>query len=475
MVESGVTVVQGSVNPGDPHICSDSSDRLSVIFSVYESLVSAGGQGVYYPSLAVEWSMNDDASKWRFKIREDVRFHNGDQMVADDVVATLERVVDPSIGGAFGTQGVYASYIGDAEIEADGAKHVNIHLTEPMADLLDLLVAMPIGPESELDSLPDEYSGTGPYRVEKMTESETVISWFKEYWGREPKYDSIEWLSERKKENRVDYLYNREADLASRIGLEGKERLEDESNLYYRKLQSSLCIIFMFNVIEGVCKDPRVRQALNYGINLSEIIEQVKGGAAIPLNGFLTPHHFGYDPETPVYIHDAFKAETLLREAGYKDGLELTVDIPSAMPDEAPQLAEMMTEYYSSIGVTMNTVVHRDRAAYAEMVRDKKINDLCCFDSSPLSTFRVLREKIHSSHRGPWWQGYHNPQVNALIEQAQRTPDQVKRRTIYRQIYRMITADAPWIFLYRPTSFWGVNKKLEHWKPRFDGTINLMT
>ena len=475
MVDTDIAVVQGTVKPGDPHICSDSSDRLSVIFSVYESLIRAAGPGVYHPALAVGWSVSDDARSWRFKLREGVRFHNGELLMADDVVATLERVVDPSIGGAFGTQGVYASYIGDTKIVADGEKYVNVSLEEPMADLLDLLVAMPIGPESELDQLPHEYSGSGPYQVEKMTESETVLSGYKKYWGGEPKYKSIEWVSERKREKRVDYLVNREADLASRIGLDGNKLLVEEPNVYSRELQSSLCIIFMCNALEGVCTDPRVRQALNYGINMKEIIEQVKGGAATPLTGFLTPHHFGFDPDTQAYPYDTFRAVSLLREAGYRDGLELTVDIPSAMPDEAPQLAEMMTEYYSKIGVTMNTVVHRDRAAYAEMVRDKKIHDVCCFDSSPLSTFRVLREKIHSRHKGPWWQGYHNPEVNTLIERAQRIPDQTQRSSIYKQIYRKITEDAPWIFLYRPTNYWGVNKKLETWKPNYDGTIKLNT
>lgn len=473
MVESGVTVVQGTVKPGDPHICSDSSDRLSVIFSVYESLVRAAGPGLYHPALAGGWSVSDDACSWRFKLREGVRFHNGDRLKADDVVATLVRVVDPSIGGAFGTQGVYANYIGDAEIVADGEKYVNVSLGEPMADLLDLLVAMPIGPESELDQLPHEYCGSGPYKIEKMTESETVLSGFNRYWGGEPTYESLEWLSNRRKEERVEYLINGEADLASRIGLGGSKRLAEEQNVYSRELQSSLCIIFICNALEGVCTDPHVRQALNFGINMKEIIEQVKGGAATPLSGFITPHHFGFDPETSAYSYDTFKAMSLLREAGYRDGMELTVDIPSAMPDEAPHLAEMMAEYYSKIGITMNTVVYRDRAAYAEMVRDKKIHDVCCFDSSPLSTFRVLWEKIHSGHRGPWWQGYHNPEVNNLIEHAQRTPNQTQRSNIYKQIYRKITEDAPWIFLYRPTSYWGVNKKLETWKPNYDGTINL--
>jgi peptide/nickel transport system substrate-binding protein len=105
------------------------------------------------------------------------------------------------------------------------------------------------------------------------------------------------------------------------------------------------------------------------------------------------------------------------------------------------------------------------------MVREKRIRDACCFDSSPRSTFRVLREKLQSTLRGPWWQGYESVAVNALIKQAQAAFADAERRTLYRRIYAMVRDDAPWIFLYRPTNFWGVGAKLKDWRPRADGLL----
>jgi peptide/nickel transport system substrate-binding protein len=123
------------------------------------------------------------------------------------------------------------------------------------------------------------------------------------------------------------------------------------------------------------------------------------------------------------------------------------------------------------VGITLEIVEHQDRAAYSEMVREKRINDAACFDSSPRSTYRVLREKLHSGLQGPWWEGYDNPEVNALIEEAEATFSDPERQALYREIYSIVRDDAPWIFLYRPTRYWGVGSKLKDWKPRADGLL----
>jgi peptide/nickel transport system substrate-binding protein len=235
---------------------------------------------------------------------------------------------------------------------------------------------------------------------------------------------------------------------------------------------SGLAIIFMINALEGPGRDRRVRQALNYALDVDEIIDEVKGGAAKPLNGYLTPHHFGYNPETPAYSYDPERARSLLAEAGYGGGLELLFDIPAAMPDEAPELARLMTEQFARVGISLETVTHLDRAAYSEMVRAKRINDAACFDSSPRSTYRVLREKLHSGIMGPWWEGYHNEEVNALIEEAEATVSETERQAVYRRIYTMVTDDAPWIFLYSPTRYWGVGATIKDWAPRADGLLH---
>jgi peptide/nickel transport system substrate-binding protein len=468
-----VTAIQASVALGDPHIVSDSVNRLSILFSIYEPLVAVSDTGAFQPSLAERWTVSPDARTWTFALRQGVVFHNGDPLRASDVVASVRRALDPAIGGAFGTQGVLATYLGTAEIRAVEESTVRIVTAEPMADLLDLVSAILIGPERELSRLPGTYVGSGPYRITSLSGSRVSLAAHERYWGPQPTYQEIDFVAEPDAGRRVEALLNGAADIAAGIGVEGKARLVGEGAATVRERESGLCIIFMLNAQAGPCRDRRVRQALNYALDVDAIIAEVTHGGATRLNGYLTAHHFGFNPETPAYPYDPDAARRLLAEAGYANGLTITFDIPSVMPDEAPALARIMAEQYRQVGITVKIVEHGDRAAYSEMVRAKQIHDACCFDSSPRSTFRVLREKLHSGLRGPWWEGYANPQVDALIAKAQATVSDPDRQKIYREIYTVVRDDAPWVFLYRPTNYWGVRPALASWSPRADGLLLL--
>lgn len=466
-----ITVMQSSVAIGDPHIVSDSVNRLSIINSIYESLVRLDHEGHFQPSLAKSWEVNEDGLTWTFHLRGGVKFHNGETMSAGDVVATMGRVLDPSIGGAFGTQGVFISYLGKAEISATDDMTVQFITPEPMADLLDLIVAMPISPKSALANLPNNYVGSGPYKVLGHGNHKVTLTAHTEYWGTKPQFNKIKWIAEPSAKKRVNALFAGQTDIASGLGIKDHERILKDGQAIARELPSGLCIIFMLNAQKGPCKDRRVRQALNYAIDLDMIIEDIKLNAAEPLNGYLTANHFGYNPETPVYPYMPQKARQLLAESGYEEGLNLTFDIPAIMPNEAPQLAKVIADQLKQVGVTLEIVVHEDRAAYSETVRAKNIYDGCCFDSSPRSTWRVLREKLQSTLQGPWWEGYENKEVNALIEKAAATFDETERQSIYRRIYSIVTEDAPWIFLYRPIRYWGFSNQLKALKLRSDGLL----
>jgi peptide/nickel transport system substrate-binding protein len=130
-------------------------------------------------------------------------------------------------------------------------------------------------------------------------------------------------------------------------------------------------------------------------------------------------------------------------------------------------------EFYSAIGVEVETRHYTDRPAYSEMVRDKRIGDMCCFDSSPRSSFRVLREKLNSAFKGPWWEGYSSPEVDRIAWEAQRTFDDAARRLIYRRVFRIVRDEAPWAFLYRPTYHWALGRRAEWWRPGPAGIVQI--
>jgi peptide/nickel transport system substrate-binding protein len=462
-----LTIIQRATSLADPHVLSDHRDRRSILGAIYEALVRRE-KGGFTPALARSWHTSADARTWRFELRPNVLFHDGSTLCAADVVASLERALDPAAGGELGTQGVYRSYLAGAELRALDDHTVLLVAPAPIADLLDLLADIPVAPRAALPSLVERPVGSGPYRLAHAGDGRVEMQAFAEHWAGAPAHSRLVWLAEPDAPARLEDVASGRADIASDVlpGTVGPPGVAIVSR------PSPLCVIFMANCFAGPCADTRVRQALNYALDVPELIETVAGGAARHLAGPVTALHFGHDPATLPYPHNPARARDLLA-AGHRNGLELTIDVPTQLPDEAVPLAERVAAHYARAGIRANLRLHADRPAYAEMVRAKQIGDLCCFDSSPLSTYRVLREKIDSRWRGPWWQGYTNPVVDALIDEAAATPDTIPREALYRRIFRHVHDDAPWVFLYHPTLLWAAGPHATAWSVTPEGRITV--
>ncbi len=413
-------VVQKEVRLGDPHVNSDDRNNLSILFNIVEPLVTYGPEGSFLPALAESWTLDEDACTWTFTLRESVKFHDGSDLSPGDVLASLERVLDPQMGGELGTQSLFRSYLGDASIQALDGRTVRIRTGQPLADLLDLMVKFPIVQKNSLDRLPGEPVGTGPYRFIGKESGVIVLESNQKYWRGTPPVQKVTWTSVSEAGERLAMLLEGSADIVADVKPEGYQTLMNTDSVDAVTAPSSVCTIFMCNIQKGVCSDLRVRQALNYALDKSAIIENVMKGYATPLNGPLTKMHLGHDPHTNPYPYDVEKAKALLAEAGYRQGLKIVLDVPSILPDEASAVAAEMKTQYALAGIDTEIQVFFDRPAYANMVRNKEIDDACAFDSSPLSTYQIFVDKFHSGLHGAWWQGYTNPDVDALIDQARQ-------------------------------------------------------
>jgi peptide/nickel transport system substrate-binding protein len=459
------TILQPSCPISDPHMWTDGRDRLSLRYAIYETLVRYGPDGGYEPSLAAAWSVEEDAATWTFELREGVRFHNGASLTAQAVVSSLDRARGPGLPGELGTTGLYRSYLGDAEVRALDERRVRVVVPAPMADLLDLLVEIPIVAPGDLAA------GTGRYRVAEAHAGEVRMEAVRDHRAGPAVYPRLLWRAEPSEPRRLRALLEGEADLVTDLYPEAQAAIAARNRGKFVVRDGKVAVVFMCNAAAGACADVRVRQALNYALDMPVLIRDAITGAAQPLNGPLTPRHLGHDPAVLPYPHDPARARALLSEAGYAGGLSLVFDIPTTHPDEAQRLAEIAARQLAAVGVTVQVKTFDDRPAYAEMVKAKRIDDACCFDSSPLSTWRVLREKFHAGVRGAWWQGYSNPEVDALLDQAAAVVAADRRQALYRRAYRLIRDDAPWIFLYSPALAWGLGPQAGMAEPGIDGAI----
>jgi len=440
-----------------------------MLFSIYEALIKRDHIGTFKPGLAESWSVSSDAKTWVFNLRPGVSFHNGEKLVAEDVCATFNRFRDPSMEGEAGTKGVYPSYFEKTVASAPDDYRVKIELETPMSDLLDVLIEMPIAPRKHLDTIAEDLTGTGPYMYEERSENHLVIVSNDDYWGGKAPYQTVNWFKEEDPLERLDALNKGDADLIPALDVKLHDQVGPNASIVEK--ESNVCMIYFFNAQKGPCMDKRIRQALNYGIDKKKLIDDVLDGAAYPLESVFSPLSLGYDPEIPGYPFDPDKARKLLADAGYDDGLKIALNKPFGDGWGTKVLSEHLREQYELIGVNLEIKSYPDDTpgGYSDFVKSKQIDDMAWFDSSPLSTYRVCREKLHSRYKGAWWEGYSNPQVDGFVDQAERTLDPAKKEELFKGVYKAAWEDPPWLYLYRPRMFWGVSKKLRKWRPAIDG------
>ena len=474
-MSEALTVLSSQVTLTDPHVVTDQAENLNLLQALLEPLVRRSVPH-FTPCLAESWSVTEDARTWDFRLRSGVRFHNGEVLNAEAVVFSIERARSPGLGGVLGTEGLLHSYLGHTELKILNPHVVRLVMAEPMADLLDLMADIPILPCSTDDrDILQHPIGSGPYRMAEVAATEVTMTAHADYWQRDlPAFSRLTWQAEPDAQERVRRLCRGNADLITMVPHDLVDSVQSADTCSVVTAPSNVCTVFMCNALAGACTDARVRQALNYGFDQRRLIEQLARDTALPLNGPLTVKHFGHDSTLEPYPYAPDTARDLLTEAGFGQGLHLTLDVPSVLPDEAPALARALAAQYQLMGVETRIVEHTDRPVYAQTVKAKNIHDACCFDSSPISTFRLLREKFRSDMQGPWWLGFDDESLNGILTQAQATVDLRRREALYKSAHRRLHAQAPWIYLYNQIDRWGVSARLKGWRPTIHGLVSFV-
>lgn len=459
-------ILQNSVAFQDPHDCTDRPEVLALFEAVFDAPVRRGSDGRFHPALAERWDVSADARTWVFYLRPGLKFHNGAVVDARVMVAMIERMQRPDIGATLGAPAVWGQYLGGAKATAQDPLTFSIELQAPIADLLDILCsAYALPPElADTPGFLERPIGSGAYRVDSLRDGEIKMSANPDWHGGAVANESLVWRAEPDAAARAKAVADGAAEVATRLH-RGPGRID---------YLSPVAIIFLLNAAKGPLADARVRRALALAVDRDALVRDVLGGAGQPLLGFLSPSHMGADP-SPASMYDLDTARRLLADAGHSDGLHIRIDCPTRLPDEAEALTAALVAQLAAIGVSATVTLHQDRTAYAEMVRAKQIGDMCVFDSSPMSAFRVLYEKIDSRNAGAWHQGYANPAVEALIDQARQTRGGAEREQLYIRAYQMLQEDPVWLTVYNHLNGAALARENSGWKMRADGVLDVTT
>ena len=229
-------------------------------------------------------------------------------------------------------------------------------------------------------------------------------------------------------------------------------------------MPSTWQIYLGLNALKKPLSDVRVRQALNHASDVDTIVRTVLDGNGRRLQGPFTADVFGYDPAVTGYRHDPQKARQLLAEAGYPDGLEITLESPSGRYQGDKEIAEALGGQWQKAGFKPKVQV-AEWGAYFKRYLGKQFQDAYLLGlGGPMQDGDELYNLVSSKGRGLY---YKNEKVDALFDLGRGTMDPAARRKVYADLARTMVDDATWVFLLQQVDVYASRERLT-WTPRAD-------
>lgn len=445
----------------DPHGTNDQpSSRVAK--QIYNTLVYATEEMEIVSALAKEWEKIDDLT-WEFNLVEGVKFHNGEELKASDVKFTFERMLEsPNVGHILGPV---------SEIKVVDDYTVQIITSEPFAPILAHLAhsASSILNEKAVTDGGADYGqqpvGTGPFKlVDWKTGDKITLERNDDYFQGAPKIKTVIFRNMPEGTSRTIGLETGEVDLAYDVEPVDKKLIQETDGLELIEGPSLSSAYLGFNTKKAPFDNLKVRQAINYAINVQDIIDVVLEGSGVVAKSPLTEGIFGANLDLAGYEYNVEKAKELLKEAGFENGFETSI-----WTNDNPvrgKIAEMVQAQLKEVGInakidTVEWGAYLERTAAGE--HDMFILGWVTVTGDADYGLYAL---YHSTQHGDAGNRtfYTNPEVDKLLDLGKTEPDQAKREEAYKKAQELIVADAPQLFLYFQTQTTGANSLIKGFK-----------
>jgi peptide/nickel transport system substrate-binding protein len=446
-------VVRASPNNFDARIGTDSVSQ-AVHQMVYSPLMRIDDQLKVAPSLAARLE-NPDPLTYRAYLRHGVKFHDGHELTARDVVYTFGSFLDPNFVSP--RKGAYQML---ASVTALDDYTVEFKLKEPFGSFPIQLV-MPVVPDGGGDSLRTFPIGTGPYRFVSYAVDEAVeLTAFEGYWDGLPQNAGVTLKINPDETMRGLELRKGTADLTiNDVSPDIAHELQKRGGLTITQGPGVDYAYIGLNMRDPIFSDKRVRQAIAYAVDREAIVKYLRRGLAQPAVGVLSPVAWAFEPDVQRFDHNLDKAKQLLDQAGYRDPdgdgplPRLRLSLKTSTDEFFRLQATVIQQDLAKAGIEVDVRSYEFATFYADVLKGNV--QMYQLQWVGVTDPDMLRRVYHSGQIPPVGFNrayYKNPEVDRLIDLATTATSDEDRRKYYSEVQKLVAEDVPYISLWYKTN-----------------------
>ena len=439
----------------DTNLDAITKGRLfQVVIMTQNRLVRKNLKGVVSSELATKWSANADATEWTFNLRKGIKFHDGSDFDAEDVKYSLLRVKDPELGSP-----AKKSLSVVTDIEIVDSHTVKMKLNTSFADfplnLTDYRLRMI--PSGSGDTIGQTGIGTGPFIVEKFdAEGTTILKANPNYWEGAPGLAEVHVIAIPDGEARVQALLTGQIDMNRYFQFSQKKIFDGNKKFKTTVIPTGNWRGMVMNTERAPFNDPKVRKAVRLAVDRQELVDTVMGGEAI------------VSCDTPVAPADQYrlkmkcpqnikKAKQLLSEAGYPDGMEMTIHVSTKEPTW-PTIAEVIQQQVAKAGIKVEIKMTPSKSYWKETWMKK---DVAMTRWNERSADSVLHEVYHSSAK--WNESYYkSSNFDKNLASARGELNFNKRKKAYKNAQKTLWEESGTMIPYHVSKLVVTNSRVKN-------------
>ncbi len=457
----------------DPSLTPESSSHTPMR-QIYESLVMFNAKNELTPVLAEKWEVLDNGRAYKFTLRKGVKFHNGEEMTADDVVFSFQRVTAP--GSALRS---LSAYIDPKGIEKVDAHTVILRTTQPLGSAFLASMNHPwasIVNKKAVEAAGKDYGtkpvGTGKFKFESWVKGDRIVLVRNDaYWGPKAKLSKMVLRTVVEGASRTIELESGAVDIAQDLAAIDINRVKDNKKLLAVMQPGQRMYHMGFDTTAKPFDDVRVRQAVNITVNRQGMVKAVYKGHAEAASGPISSAVlYNKTKETPVPAINIAAAKKLLADAGYPNGFKM--ELWTADRHDFMGISTIIQADLAKLGITSEIKVF-EWGTYIDAIKKPGHSPYIMnwWGGAPaLDPFFFMNPPFHST--SPPISNrffYKNPALDALLDKGAALNDGPERKAVYGEAWDILNKDLPWVSLVAPSITRGVVKELRgvHFTPSF--------